>query len=187
MNADVTRQPALKSEPDVHTPVDAFSDCHAGILHGLRGFATLPPLVRAALRAHEVAVRTMEMMDHAVLQHHKEEEEELFVAVLRSAQPGEEHDRVQAMVWQLTDEHRTIEGLWKKLRPQVARAAAGKPVAVPEDAVDQLVSVYRQHAQGEERIFLPAAQVILGRDGNHMAALGISLHLRHASVPIAYL
>jgi hypothetical protein len=29
-------------------------------------------------------------------------------------------------------------------------------------------------------VFLPLASAILGRDGNHMAALGVSLHARHA-------
>ena len=29
-------------------------------------------------------------------------------------------------------------------------------------------------------MFLPLSQTILGRNSNHMAALGVSLHMRHA-------
>jgi hypothetical protein len=31
----------------------------------------------------------------------------------------------------------------------------------------------------EEQAFLPLAQKVLGRNGNHMAALGLSLDMRH--------
>jgi hemerythrin-like domain-containing protein len=126
-------------------------------------------------------------MDDAVLEHHKQEEEELFPAVLRSAEEGAEKDAVRSLVWRLTDEHREVETLWKRLRPDVARIAQGKAVALRQEAVDVLVSAYRHHAQTEERHFLPMAQEILGRNGNHMAALGLSLHMRHAKVPIAYM
>jgi hypothetical protein len=169
------------------TPVDEFSDCHAGILAGLRAFGTLPPLNDAAQRLRRVAHATLELMDTAVLEHHKEEEEVLFDAVLRSAEPGRERDHVQSLIWRLTDEHREIEDLWKHLRPEVAHAAAGKPAHLPQEAVNLLVGIYRQHAHTEERDFLPMARDILGRNDNHMAALGLSLHMRHRAVPVGYI
>lgn len=184
MSADKTRHPELVPE---HTPVDDFSDCHAGILATLRTFGTLPPLQDAAQRARKVAADTLALMDKAVIEHHAEEEEELFPAVLRSAEPGQERDRVQTLIWRLTDEHREIEDLWKHLRPEVARAAAGKEAHVSQEAVNMLVGIYKQHAHTEERDFLPLAQNILGRNDNHMAALGLSIHMRHRAVPVGYI
>lgn len=184
MNAAVTRNLALA---EASTPVDEFSECHGGILDGLRSFATLPPLQHAAQRAVDVASHVLELMDHAVTSHHREEEEELFPAVLQSSRPGLERERVQQMVARLTDEHREIEGLWKRLRPQVRKAASGKAGELKQDAVDLLVTVYRMHARGEEREFLPLARDILGRNGNHMAALGLALHMRHAPMPVAHI
>ncbi|MEY2688035.1 MAG: hypothetical protein RL375_2233, partial [Pseudomonadota bacterium] len=35
--------------------------------------------------------------------------------------------------------------------------------------------------------FLPLSQTILGRNGDHMAALGLSLHTRHAMADAASL
>lgn len=183
MIAAIVRAPA--NDPTT-TPVDEFSNCHSGILDALRLFENLPPLQDAALRARKVAQVTLDIMDKAVHEHHAEEEEELFPSVLRSAVRGEEHDRVQSLIWRLTDEHREIEDLWKRLRPEVARAAAGKPADLKQEPVTLLVAVYRQHAQTEERDFLPLARDILLRDGNHMAALDIALHLRHRAVPIGY-
>lgn len=184
MSADFTRKPA--DEDDVN-PVDSFSDCHAGILSGLREFSNLPPLHEAAQRARKVAQHSLELFDHAVMEHHAQEEEELFTAVLRSARRGEERDLVQSLIWRLTDEHRDIEDLWKRLRPEVERAATGKSARLRSEAVDLLADCYRQHASFEEREFLPLAQEILGRDGNHMAALGMSLHMRHVSIPVGYI
>jgi len=40
---------------------------------------------------------------------------------------------------------------------------------------------YRAHAWFEEQEFLPLSQTILSRNPNHMAALGLSLHMRHQS------
>lgn len=182
----------MQSTPNVatdheHNAVDGFSDCHAGILEGLLQFATLPPLADAARRAREVAAHAMALLDEAVQQHHAEEEEELFTAVVRSARPGAERERVEALVAQLTEEHRDVESLWKRVRPEVVKLAAGKPAQLREDAAELLLDVYRQHANFEERAFLPLAQEILGRNDNHMAALGLSLHMRHRALPVGYI
>lgn len=181
-----TTQPRSPLEPG-RNPVDSFSDCHAGILAGLDGFTTLSPLVEAAQRMRALAKATMELFDHAVMEHHGEEEEELFPAVLRSAQPGDERARVERHVHRLTQEHREIEDLWKRLRPEVARAAAGKPASVPQAMVDTIAAAYRRHAAFEEAEFLPLAAEILGRNGNHMAALGLTLHMRHVPIPLTHI
>jgi hypothetical protein len=172
---------------DEPTPVQQFSNCHGGILSGLRGFAELPALQEAAVRARALAAKTLGLLDHAVIEHHAEEEKELFQAVLRSARPGPELERVKGLVDRLTAEHREVEGTWKRLRPQVQRVAAGKPAQLPAEAVQQLVQTYQAHALLEETEFLPLAAEILGRDGNHMAALGMALHMRHVPMPNAYI
>lgn len=171
----------------IDEPVESFSHCHEGILAGLDSFQQLPPIHDAAQRARRIAQQTVVLMDDAVLRHHAEEEDELFPAVERSALPGAEREHVRLLVSMLTDEHRAIEALWKKLREEVARVAAGKTAELRQDKVSLLVAAYRRHAQMEEREFLPLAQSILSRDGNHMATLGISLHLRHATVPVGHI
>ena len=46
-------------------------------------------------------------------------------------------------------------------------------------AVQSLVRKYAAHAKLEQDQFLPLAERILGRDSTEMAALGLSLHMRH--------
>ena len=169
------------------TPLAGFSDSHRGIVCGLRAFASLPELAAAATRSRAVAADTLALFDDAVLPHHADEENELFPAVLRSAEPGSERGQVQAMVDRLVAEHRSVEALWKQLKPQVKRAAAATAAALDADAVEALVIAYNRHAAYEELEFLPLAATILGRNDNHLAALGMSLHMRHAPHSVPYI
>lgn len=100
--------------------------------------------------------------------------------VLASAVAGDERERVRGIVDQLTSEHREVEAAWARLEPALKTAATGREAHVDADAVETLVRRYEAHAAFEEREFLPLSETILGRDGHHLAALGLSLHMRHA-------
>ena len=56
----------------------------------------------------------------------------------------------------------------------------GQDVKFDAAALAALVASYQSHARFEEAQLLPLAKQILGRNDNHMAALGMSLHLRRA-------
>lgn len=171
---------ATVGQGDPATPLEGFSRCHEGIINVVDALATLPGLVTAALRARTVASDVLTTFEQVVLAHHKDEEIELFPAVLRWAAKGEERDRVEGLVQKLTAEHRSIERLWRAHRPAVEAAARGKAVELDEESVSGLVRAYRVHAAFEEQQFLPLAQEVLGRDSAHLASLGMSLHMRHA-------
>jgi hypothetical protein len=49
------------------------------------------------------------------------------------------------------------------------------------------VTEYKAHAAYEEAEFLPLSETILSRNSNHMAALGMSIHMRHAKPVNAYI
>lgn len=193
------RVPAINQPPTMHSsapsqhpvdsqaPLDSFSRCHAGITRQLEALEGLPELARAAQRARQVAAATEALFRDAVLEHHAEEEKDLFPAVVRSATPGEERAMVETMVQRLTAEHRAVEALWERLRPAVHLTAQSRPAELDGALVQQLVRGYQQHARFEEEHFLPLAATILRRDGNHLAALALSLHLRHAPQPVGYI
>ena len=62
---------------------------------------------------------------------------------------------------------------------------AGERFTMPD--IVALTTRYREHARFEETDFLPLSQTILGRNANHMAALGMSLHMRHAKPVVGYI
>lgn len=181
-HASAPSQQALERE----APLSIFSQCHAGITRQLEAFGALPQLVEAAQRARALAAATLALFDDAVLEHHLEEEKDLFPAVLRSAAAGDEREHAAAMVQRLTSEHRALEALWQRLAPAVREAAHGRAAQVDAALVQELVGGYLQHARFEEQAFLPLAETVLRRDGNHIAALGLALHLRHVPQPAGH-
>lgn len=151
-------------------PIEDFSHCHVGILKKLDLLGELPALLEPAARAREAVEQAVVFFREAIFEHHLDEERELFPAVLASAAPGDERDKVQAMVWQLTDEHRDLEHTWKGLESALKKVAKGQAVEVNVPDIQKLVTQYRAHAQFEEQAFLPLSQDILGRNAHHLTA-----------------
>lgn len=168
-------------------PIASFSQCHVGILSHLTAFGSLPRLLEPAVRARNIAEDTLGFFQDVVLEHHAEEERELFPAVLASAAQGDELARVKSIVERLTREHRQVESTWAKLKPQVKKIARGETADLDTSAVEALVRDYGAHAAFEEAEFLPLCQAILGRNSNHMAALGLSLHMRHVPPAVGHI
>jgi len=162
-------------------PIANFSHCHDGILGQLKKMADLPDLAAAAERARTQAEATRHFFRHVIYEHHQEEERALFEAVLASAQEGEELARVKALTDQLTQEHRQIEAQFVSLEPDLKKMAKGQACQHDAIALGKLVAQYQAHAEFEEAEFLPLSQRILSRNSNHMAALGLTLHMRHIS------
>ena len=170
---------------ELHGPVNEFHGAHEHIIDGLHALENLPALAEALERARRIATMVLNLFDRVVHEHHADEEQELFVHVQKSCTDIREGHRVQELVARLAAEHRRIEKMWAKLRPAVALTAEGKVHGLPDfrTEVAQLVALYLEHAQLEEEVFLPLADAILTRNSNHMAALDIALHLRHAPPP----
>lgn len=166
-------------------PIADFSNCHTGILRKLDSLAELPALLQPAARAREVAEQSVEFFREAIFEHHLDEERELFPAVLASSEAGAERDRARDLVRRLTDEHRALEALWKRLEGGLKKVAKGQSFELDTASLQDLVTQYRAHARFEEAEFLPLARTILSRNSNHMAALGMALHMRHAPIPVA--
>ena len=165
--------------PDTDAPIDHFAHCHVGILAQLSRMNELPALLAPAALARKTAEQSIAFFGQGMYAHHQEEEQELFPAVRSSAQAGPERLRVEGLIERLTRGHRRLEALWESLAPALHKVAKGQDAALDEAALTRLVQDYRSHAQLEETEFLPLAEAILGRNGNHMAALGLSLHMRH--------
>lgn len=183
---NIPSTPATASEaPD--SPLSNFSSCHSGILKRLTALDELPALLEPAARARKIAEESLEFFREAIFEHHLEEERDLFPAVIASAKPGEELERVKSMTKRLTDEHRVVEGMWKHLESGLKKVAKGHSTDLDVSELQRLVSEYKAHAAYEEAEFLPLSEVILGRNSNHMAALGMSLHMRHAKPVNAYI
>lgn len=164
---------------DGGSPINNFTDSHEGIISNLKSLGEVPSLLEPALRAKAIAEKTLNFFRPAVFDHHREEEKDLFPAVLAAAEKGAERDKVKAMADSLTAEHRVIEAIWRELEPQLSKLASGHIGLMDTALVDHLVEKYQAHAMLEEQHFLPLAEVILRRKDPQMAELALSLHMRH--------
>lgn len=159
-------------------PIHTFSRCHEGIRAQLQDLALLPQQDGATPHARAVARHALQSFRTAMFDHHAEEEKELFPAVL-AASNSAEYGALRAMAAVLTAEHRHIEALWRALEPGLEQLAAGDPMQLDHAVLNDLVARYEAHARQEEAQFLPLAETVLGRKDPSMAALGLSLHMRH--------
>ena len=173
--------PTPTAESDA--PLDNFSHCHDGILKQLTAMGSLPDLAQAAQQARQQADAVVQFYRKVVINHHEEEERVLFDAVLRSAGEGAEYARVKEVTDRLTREHRQVEARFARLEPELKKMAKGQACQLDAAALAALVQQYRAHAEFEEAEFLPLSHAILSRNSNHMAALGLCLHVRHVTFP----
>jgi heme-degrading monooxygenase HmoA/hemerythrin-like domain-containing protein len=176
-----TASATMGAAHEIDTSIRSFSECHSGIVHMLEDFTALARQQDATSSRRDVAARVLNFFTDVVVAHHKEEESELFPAVLLDAIPGDEHAQVDQLIRRLVNEHRRVEGMYAQLAPVLSAIADGGESALDPTAVAALVADYRAHARFEEEAFLPLAQTILGRNSDHMAALGLALHIRHVS------
>ena len=174
-------------DTESNAPITHFANCHLGIFAQLSHLGDLPALLGPAAQARKMASESLVFFDKALYSHHSEEEKDLFPAVAQSAQAGVERLKVNALIEQLTHDHRALEKLWNSLEPGLRKVAKGQDSSLDVLALQALVQGYQAHAHLEEQVFLPLAQTILGRNSNHMAALGLSLHMRHVPQFAAYI
>lgn len=167
------------SDQDTTAPITHFANSHLSIFAQLSRLGDLPALLGPAAQARKIASESLAFFDKALHSHHSEEEKDLFPAVAQSAQAGAERLQVDTLIEQLTHDHRALEKLWASLASGLRKVAKSQDTALDVLALQAMVQRYQAHAQLEEQAFLPLAQTVLGRNGNHMAALGLSLHMRH--------
>ena len=169
---------------EADAPLQDFSRSHVGFVTVLEASLGLPEMIVTAARSRSCAADMLKMFHDRLLAHHDDEERDLFPAVLRVAQPGDEAERAQAMVAQLVREHREIAQLWKQLEPAVQAIANGYLPRLDSALLQDLVRRFNEHVRIEEEEFLPFAQRVLARQAEDMAMLGSALHQRHEAEEI---
>ncbi len=160
------------------SPLNNFSDCHIGIVTQLNQLSSLSSMLEHARQANKITKETIQFFNRAVFDHHKEEEKDLFPAVLDAAEDGDEKSKVLKVIKLLVRDHRAIESMWRSLEPQLMKFLDSPQNDVAVIEIENLVRTYLTHAKFEEDVFLPLSEQILGRNGFEMAALGLSIHTR---------
>lgn len=145
------------------TPLELLSACHDRMA---RQCETLKRLVAHVAQhgadgvAQTAAASVLRYFDTAALLHHRDEEEDLFPALIESM-AGSDAVCLHAIVDGLTQQHRQLEATWHRLHDSLEAVSAGQSVKLDEDSVEQFCSMYASHIQREEDELLPMAARLL--------------------------
>ena len=159
-------------------PLEMLSACHHRIESQCSILQRLLPHLRehgADEQARTAATRVMRYFDTSALQHHADEEVDLFPALME-AMAGSDAVCIRQLTEGLADDHRKLEADWRKLRVGLAQIADGQATELPADLVTAFVERYAQHMQREEDELLPMAARLLGDDD--ITRIGQAMRLR---------
>ena len=144
-------------------PLEMLSACHSRIE---RQCATLERLIDHVARhgvdeqAKAAAAAVMRYFDVAAADHHLDEEEDLFPALLESV-AGSDPVCLRELTTALTNEHRELEARWQqRIRPMLVQLSAGAS-SLHGDEIRGWIRLYEHHVSREERELLPMAARLL--------------------------
>jgi hemerythrin-like domain-containing protein len=150
--------------PGFDDPVGLLRACHDRILQHCELLERLPETPDSATARQVVRYFTT-----SAVQHHRDEEEDLFPLINRQSM------KIAELVFQLRKQHVQLDELWNALLPQLR--------SVPQEGFDadfrartaEFCTLYREHIQRENRELLPLISSSLSRQqlgmvGEKMAA-----------------
>ncbi len=159
-------------------PLKMFDACHRRME---RQLATLQRLGRhvaahgADQEARTAAANTIRYFDTAAVNHHADEEESLFPALLESM-AGSDAVCLREITDGLSADHRQFERLWARLRPVLLGISEGTQTAIDPNDIDGFVQAYQRHLQREDSELMPMAERLL--DANALAQIGSAMQQR---------
>src|SRR5690554_369236 len=166
--------PAASTE----APLEMLAACHIRIQHQCDTLQRLAAHVRehgSDDQAQQAAKNIMRYFDTAAVDHHADEEQDLFPALLESV-AGSDPVCIRQMIDRLCREHRQLEAGWRTLRKVLLQVADGKQTELSPHDVDAFVATYSAHLELEENELLPMANRLLGE--HHIEQIGRAMRDR---------
>jgi hemerythrin-like domain-containing protein len=164
--------------PGFDQPVELLSACHGRIeaqLETLRRLVSWLPEFGADREAARAAQAILRYFRTAALNHHQDEELDVFPRLLERAGEAERH-QVQGLVRSLIADHRELAAAWASIEAQLDQVAAGNTVELDAEEVRCFLQQYRNHIDCEESMLLPYVRRLLTADDE--AELGASMAAR---------
>src|SRR3546814_18542886 len=86
----------------------------------------------------------MRYFDTSAIQHHADEEVDLFPALIESME-GSDAVCIRELTDGLCADHRKLEAGWRRMRETLAKIGPGKAVQLHEEDVDAILGLYERH------------------------------------------
>ncbi|WP_291991564.1 hemerythrin domain-containing protein [Candidatus Accumulibacter sp. ACC003] len=171
------------SEPiaENEAPLEMLAACHRSIEAQCTRLRRLVPHLLAHGAddaARTAAITLMRYFDTAALDHHADEEDDLFPALIESM-AGSDALCLRAIIAGLSADHRALEACWRHLRATLEMIAAGECVPLLVDDVEALAVRYEHHIECEESELLPMAARLLS--DAELAGVGRAMRARRGA------
>ena len=161
-----------------------LSACH----HRIEGQCATLQRLAAHLATHGAdqdatvaATAVLRYFDTAALDHHADEETDLFPALIESM-AGSDAVCIREMTDALTSDHRELESRWRRLRPTLLGIASGNSLPLIAGDVQAFVALYERHIEREENELLPMAGRLLSDEA--LEQVGRAMRERRGIGPI---
>ena len=133
----------------------SFARSHTRIVDQMNRLQRLP--AQLAQRGLDEDVRASAATIHrffndVVLEHHDEEERELFPALRHSAAPGDEAGLVASLVARLEREHRELESMWDRVEPALRRLGRQQLQAISQRVGARRLRAFIHETFGKKRL-----------------------------------
>jgi hypothetical protein len=159
-------------------PLEMLAACHLRIeskCDTLQRLAEYLPQHGCDDQARGAAEGLMRYFDKAAVQHHADEEDDLFPALLESM-AGSDAVCLRELTQSLAQDHRALAAQWRALRTPLSLLAQGSEAVVPAHAVRAFTDAYRAHLEREDSELLPLATRLL--DDTVLARIGRAMRER---------
>jgi hemerythrin-like domain-containing protein len=162
------------------TALDRLAYCHERIEEQLRALESLVQhLVNQGCdaAAQSAARDVLRYFDSAGVQHHRDEDEDLF-PLLRRLAGSLGRSEVAAVIDELEREHATMDAQWRRLRERLNAIARARDGRLDAEEVTRFAWLYRRHMEREAAAVLPFARDALSQE--QQAALGERMAARRS-------
>ena len=144
-------------------PLAVLDGCHARIRSTCRLIEEIAEHLAGspaddALR--EAARGVVRFFDTVGASHHRDEEQDLFPAVVQFV-PAAELNATRALVARLRADHARLEVAWSQMREPLLALATGGDAAIGTGAASQFATAFDRHILLEESQLLPLARRVL--------------------------
>jgi hemerythrin-like domain-containing protein len=148
------------------SPLEMLAACHERIRHQCATLLRLPPHLAthgADTEARAAAAQVIRYFETSGKQHHQDEEEDLFPALIESM-AGSDAICLHELTGALQTDHHALETAWISLRDGLVKITRGDNAPISTHTVEIWVARYEQHIQREEDVLLPMAVRLLSDD-----------------------
>ena len=177
------KSPLLASSPDFDHPIEMLDQCHQRI----RRTCDLLVRIAAHIRTHgcdsdarDAAMMVVRFFDTAGANHHRDEEDDLFPALVHYV-PSTELNATRCLIFKLRAQHAELDTMWAAMRPLAVAVTAGRDSELTVEMAQSFAAATERHIATEEAELLPLARRVLGEP--LLALVGASMARRRGLAP----